>query len=313
MTSSPAVPPRRSFFRTVAPFLIVGLAAAVIVGAWTLPLENTDRLQRVLTTNLTILVGVLLLAAWLIFLSGWRLWQRMGVLVCAACVIMGAVKKVSFTGDMAPIFHYRWENPMAAAGRATGQSKACRNVRGRDLRPSPAIMRNIAASNGMAWSTGRPWHASGRRNRRVSSGGSPSAAAMPASSFRAAWRSPSSNAAIRKRSFATTRPPAPRSGPSPIPPTFEEDHGRPGAARHTDHCGRRSLLAGGRGRSGLSRSQDRQKEMGRQCAGRQCQHHVGHERLAPDLRKHGHRQSGGPDSLRRRGRLCGPTIGRTAS
>ncbi len=113
MTSSTAVPPRRSFFRTVAPFLIIGLAAAVIIGAWALPLENVDRLQRVLTTNLTILVGVLLLAAWLIFLSGWRLWQRMGVLVCAACVIMGAVKKVSFTGDMAPIFHYRWENPMA--------------------------------------------------------------------------------------------------------------------------------------------------------------------------------------------------------
>ncbi|CAN5169014.1 PQQ-binding-like beta-propeller repeat protein [soil metagenome] len=113
MTSSPISPPRRSFFRTIAPFLIIGIGAAVIIGVWTLPLENLDKLQRVLTTNLTILLGVLLLAAWMIFLSGWTMWVRMGVLVCAAVVIMGSVKKVTFTGDMRPVFQYRWENPIA--------------------------------------------------------------------------------------------------------------------------------------------------------------------------------------------------------
>jgi outer membrane protein assembly factor BamB len=113
MSPDAASPQRRSLFRLMLPFVIIGLAAAVIAGVWTLPLGNLDKLQRVLTTNATILLGVLLLSAWLLFLSGWRLWQRLGILVCAACVILGAVKRVSFTGDMAPIFHYRWEDRAA--------------------------------------------------------------------------------------------------------------------------------------------------------------------------------------------------------
>ena len=106
-------PQRRSLFRSILPFAIVGLAAAVIIGVWTLPLENLDKLQRVLTTCITVMLGTLLLCFWLVFFSGWRMWQSIGILICVACVGYGVVGRVSFNGDMVPTVHYRWEHDQA--------------------------------------------------------------------------------------------------------------------------------------------------------------------------------------------------------
>jgi outer membrane protein assembly factor BamB len=106
-------PHRRSVFRSVLPFAIIGLAAAVIIGVWTLPLNNLDKVYRVLTTNIAVLLGTLLLCFWLVFFSGWRMWQSLGILVCAALVGYGIVGRVSFSGDMVPTFHYRWEHDRA--------------------------------------------------------------------------------------------------------------------------------------------------------------------------------------------------------
>jgi outer membrane protein assembly factor BamB len=101
-------------FRTVLPFVIIGLAATIIIGAWTLSLNDLDRLYRVLVTEFAILLGILLLCFWLVFFSGWRMWQSIGLLICAAFLTYGVVGRVSFTGDMVPTFYFRWDDKHAA-------------------------------------------------------------------------------------------------------------------------------------------------------------------------------------------------------
>ena len=99
-----SAPPRRSLFRSILPFAIIGVAAAVIVGAWAAPVEM-DNLFRVLITEFAILLGILLLCFWLVFFSGWRFWQSIGLLLSAAgAASYGVVGRVSFKGDMVPTF-----------------------------------------------------------------------------------------------------------------------------------------------------------------------------------------------------------------
>jgi outer membrane protein assembly factor BamB len=113
MPSDAPPPERRSWIRSTLPFVIVGLAAAIIVGVWVVPFDKLDKLPRVLTTSLTAMVTTLLLCFWLLFLSGWRLWQRLGILACAAVVMFSLFSRVSFSGDMVPTFHFRWERDQA--------------------------------------------------------------------------------------------------------------------------------------------------------------------------------------------------------
>ena len=75
MPSDAEAPQGRSTFRLVLPFVIVALAAAVIIGVWSLPPSPIDTLPRVLTTLIAVLLTTLLLCFWLLFFSGWRLWN----------------------------------------------------------------------------------------------------------------------------------------------------------------------------------------------------------------------------------------------
>jgi outer membrane protein assembly factor BamB len=113
MPPDASAPPRRSLFRSILPFAIIGVVAAAIAGAWAAPVEM-DNLFRVLITEFAILIGILLLCFWLVFFSGWRFWQSIGLLLCLAGVVYGVVGRVSFKGDMVPTFYFRWENNRAA-------------------------------------------------------------------------------------------------------------------------------------------------------------------------------------------------------
>jgi outer membrane protein assembly factor BamB len=113
-TATPASPPRkRSFFRSWLPWIIVALAGVGISVVWIVPPPYLEGHQRMFFSMLTGVLTLLLLGLWLLFFSGLRWWVRLGipVLVIVGLIgfIGGAVKRVSFTGNMVPHFHFRWE------------------------------------------------------------------------------------------------------------------------------------------------------------------------------------------------------------
>jgi outer membrane protein assembly factor BamB len=114
MSTTTLAPPsrKRSFFRVWLPILIVGLFAGAVTALWAWPDPELERYIRVAFSLMaTMLASLLLLGWWLVF-SGVRWWIRLpvAVLVVAAGPIL--VRAVDFTGDMVPIFHWRWsESP----------------------------------------------------------------------------------------------------------------------------------------------------------------------------------------------------------
>lgn len=98
----------RRFFRVWFP---IGVIALSIVGigvlqAW--PSAEFDPGFRNGFTLFIFEVGLLLMAVWLLFFSGLRWYVRIGTLVAIVAVCVAAIEKITFTGDMAPTFHWRW-------------------------------------------------------------------------------------------------------------------------------------------------------------------------------------------------------------
>ncbi len=178
--SDAASPPRRSVFRMALPFVIIGLAATVIIGVWALPLPDLDKLQRVLTTAITLMLGTLLLAFWLVFFSGWRLWQSIGLLLCAFCVAYGMVGRVTFNGDMVPTFHLRWEDNHAAILEEQRATQKHIEKSKEALAPTPGDYAEYRGAKRDGVITGPALCANGKPIRPKRFGGSPLAAAMQA-------------------------------------------------------------------------------------------------------------------------------------
>src|SRR5262245_55952994 len=90
------------------PILIVGLFAATTTAVMTWP--GRERGWRAGTMVFMVVpVTLLLLTAWLLFLSGMRWPIRLGVLVGVVALVAATIRGVEFEGDMVPIVHYRWE------------------------------------------------------------------------------------------------------------------------------------------------------------------------------------------------------------
>jgi outer membrane protein assembly factor BamB len=99
--------PRRTFFRFWFPILVVAGAALGAAGVWYWPAPEWEFAQRVSTLILVGMVTTLLLALWLLFLSGFAWWVRLGFLVLVVGTVLALVREVRFSGDMVPIFFFR--------------------------------------------------------------------------------------------------------------------------------------------------------------------------------------------------------------
>src|SRR5216684_2220918 len=99
----------RTFFRFWFPWFVLSLAALAIVLFWTWPAEDWERLKRVNGTEMTVMLSFLLLLFWFLVFSGLRWRVRLGGTLALVLAVLGSVKGVRFTGDMEPIFQFRWE------------------------------------------------------------------------------------------------------------------------------------------------------------------------------------------------------------
>jgi outer membrane protein assembly factor BamB len=127
-----APPRRRRFWRDWFPRLVIGLEPIATAAIWLYPSDEIDRGSRVFFTIFSLLVLVVLLAAWVMFFSGWERGTRLAVVsLPLALVVVGGVltvRRVLFTGDMVPILWFRWgsdhDAELEAHRRSQGQAAA---------------------------------------------------------------------------------------------------------------------------------------------------------------------------------------------
>jgi outer membrane protein assembly factor BamB len=103
------------------PIGVVILAAATVAGAWNYPDREFPNDYRAMISSCAVMLAVLLIALWLLFLSGLRWAVRIGMVVAAIALAGGSVESVEFQGNMLPIFHFRWEHRERAQRESTAQ------------------------------------------------------------------------------------------------------------------------------------------------------------------------------------------------
>jgi outer membrane protein assembly factor BamB len=138
--SRPKTSPRKSFFRVWFPLVLIGLGVLAGVGAQLWPNEDWVPAYRNVAGWFIGFVTLLGLACWLVFLSGLRWYQSLGGLALLVVLLTGTsmacVRKVELTGDIAVIFHFRWEE--------TAKEKLDRFLAGQKEGPPPAAVQASA-------------------------------------------------------------------------------------------------------------------------------------------------------------------------
>jgi outer membrane protein assembly factor BamB len=100
----------RRFFRYYFPFVVLALAALSIAVAWNLPFQDWPRMILTITLWVAVWLTALLLAVWLVFLSGLGWLRGLGVVVVLAVAAVAAVGEIKFDGDMIPRrLRWRWQ------------------------------------------------------------------------------------------------------------------------------------------------------------------------------------------------------------
>lgn len=108
----PSPPTGRSGVRVRFPVFTLLLAVVALGTIWTLNDDLFDRGTRMALTYLVGLATFAFVLAWFLFFSGipWRV-RIVGTLLLMLIVggAIGSVRRLEFTGDMAPIFTFRWQ------------------------------------------------------------------------------------------------------------------------------------------------------------------------------------------------------------
>jgi outer membrane protein assembly factor BamB len=116
---------RRPVRRLWIPVGAVALSVAAVIALWKYPNPEFPNDYRSAGSYLAVILGVLVLAFWLIFLSGMRWIARFAALVLAVAVVtgvaVGGIDRVEFQGNMWPIVHWRWEKHTRVQHEATAQ------------------------------------------------------------------------------------------------------------------------------------------------------------------------------------------------
>jgi outer membrane protein assembly factor BamB len=118
MSIAEAAPPihRRPLLRVWFPLIVFVLAALAWIAVWYWPNDEVERDWRVGKIMAIISTSVLLWLIWLLFLSGWRWWLRLGLLAAIVSAAWGTLSNINvkFSGDVVPDeIRFPWEKSPA--------------------------------------------------------------------------------------------------------------------------------------------------------------------------------------------------------
>jgi outer membrane protein assembly factor BamB len=114
MSGKEATQPKagRGVLRYWFPRVLIALEAINLAAIWVCPSDGFDQAGRISLTIMSLLLLTVLLAAWVMFFSGWKASLRLAVVgLPLAVAILGSltlVRGVQFTGDMLPLLKFRW-------------------------------------------------------------------------------------------------------------------------------------------------------------------------------------------------------------
>jgi outer membrane protein assembly factor BamB len=114
MIDNEVTPPRtgKGPLRYWFPRIVTALEAIGLAALWLWPSEGLDQAGRVSLTILSLLLLVILLAAWVMFFSSFTPTVRLAIVgLPLAVVVIGSltlVRGIQFTGDMLPLLTFRW-------------------------------------------------------------------------------------------------------------------------------------------------------------------------------------------------------------
>jgi outer membrane protein assembly factor BamB len=97
------------------------LAAAAVAGLWFYPNPEFPADYRSFFSLVAVVLAVLVIVVWLLFLSGLRWIERLGILAAVVAVWAGTVRSVEFQGNVIPVFHFRWEPHTRGQHETTAQ------------------------------------------------------------------------------------------------------------------------------------------------------------------------------------------------
>src|SRR5205823_6282730 len=104
------------FFRYWLPRLICAVGVALIALIWLLPVEGFEGSMRMMATVASLLFFHLLFSLWLFIFSGYTWKRRWGTFLLIPLVVAGLgaalFQKPEFTGDMTPVFRFRWQETL---------------------------------------------------------------------------------------------------------------------------------------------------------------------------------------------------------
>jgi outer membrane protein assembly factor BamB len=107
----PAQVKKYSAFRTWFPWIVAALTAGGIALLWLWPAPDLERVWRVVGTQVFVMLGGILVLAWMVSLSYWPRVVRRGIFLAVVVALLGvgaSIKDVHFTGDIYPIITWRW-------------------------------------------------------------------------------------------------------------------------------------------------------------------------------------------------------------
>src|SRR5260370_13568943 len=104
---------RGSFIRSWLRRIVVIVGVPGLAAIWLWPSDRFVGGTRMMSTVLVVLLIILLMGIWLIGFSGYSWFRRLGLFFVPLGTLAAAsgalVQEVRFTGDMTPVFHFRWQ------------------------------------------------------------------------------------------------------------------------------------------------------------------------------------------------------------
>jgi outer membrane protein assembly factor BamB len=124
-----APPRRRPFLRFWLPVILIALFGLALAADLSISDDSDMVMFRTPIAEALTMLFALLFALWFVAFSGFRWWVRVGVIALLVALPVATIDGVEhYSGNMLPLFHFRWQRPREEVLEAWRRAHAGANV-----------------------------------------------------------------------------------------------------------------------------------------------------------------------------------------